>query len=273
MSFGAEQCRVLIQGQGIRNMLPPNIENLCECLNSDNQAIKDENGETHNEAINVVGSEARDKATIQHVNQKANQEVRDAGNQESDQDHNLADNKEGKQKCDCKGFLDNEDLTNAIISFKKCHGTETDINSTLTNQLKYLTKECYKTSLQKIIDSLGEKEICEVNMLSLKQKGQEMLTLMNTVGGTVSGALHFVEKIKALFSSGKNFFSKLIEKFQGYHILLPILKFFRCIFCPTRNENKENYNEEQMKQLQEQYSRTLQTNAELNNYLLGYQNV
>ncbi|SBT57494.1 hypothetical protein POVWA1_081910 [Plasmodium ovale wallikeri] len=273
MSFGAEQCRALVQGQGVSNMLPPKIENLCECLNIGNQAIKDENGETRNKGTHAAGSEARDAASSQRVDQEANQEVRDASNQESDQDYNHADNEKGKQKCDCKGILGNENLQNAIMSFKECHGTETNINSALISQLKYLTKECYRTSLQKIIDSFEEKEICEVNILSLKQKGQEMLTLMNTVGGTVSGALHFVEKIKAVFSSGKHFFSELIEKFQGYQIFLPILKFFRCIFCPTRNENKEYYNEEQMQQLQEQYYRTLQTNAQLNNYLLGYHNV
>ncbi|SBT01814.1 hypothetical protein POVCU1_069770 [Plasmodium ovale curtisi] len=269
MTFGAEQCRALIKTESIKGMLPDNISNLCECIDNIDLTVKDKGYESLKKTLDAADIDAGNGQNGRIGNKGNSEESDKKNNQEGDQEGNHA----GKQTCDCNKFLQNEELMVAIGKFKICHGDDTNLSGALSNQLKILTKTCYRTSLKGIIDSLGTDNICGVEMSSLKKKGQEMLSYMDIIGGTVGGALEFVEKIKAIFSSGKHFFSKLIEKFQGYHILLPILKFFRCIFCPTRNENKENYNEEQMKQLQEQYSRTLQTNAELNNYLLGYQNV
>ncbi|SBT54238.1 hypothetical protein POVWA1_066100 [Plasmodium ovale wallikeri] len=192
------------------------------------------------------------------------------------------------EQCDCTGITQNDNLNKAISSFKECHGNNTDLQSSMLSSIQYITKECYRTSLREILNSLDKNKICEVDISGLKQQGDKMLTTMETIGGTVSGALQLVDKIKGIFYNGKSFFGKLIEKFPGYTILYPvgvlvfilmviigifysIFKLFRCIFCPSRKKNDE-INNEQMKYLQEQYNRTLQTNAQLNNFLIGYQN-
>ncbi|SBT01811.1 hypothetical protein POVCU1_069740 [Plasmodium ovale curtisi] len=179
---------------------------------------------------------------------------------------------QGEEKCDCNGLLKNDNLKTSFTKFQECHGTSTDLNSGIMSNLKYFTNECYQTSLRSILDSLGTDKICGVDMSSLKESGEKMLSYMGSIGGTVSGALEFVQKFKNTFASVKQFFLKIIEKFPGYTILYPIIKLFRCIFCRTKKENKEDYNE-QMKQLQEQYNRTLQTSDQMNRFLLGYQNV
>ncbi|SBS89384.1 PIR protein [Plasmodium ovale] len=196
---------------------------------------------------------------------------------------------EEKEKCDCNSFSKNGNLMEAIIQFKNCHGSDVDLNGGMSSSMQFLTKDCYKTTLKGIFDSLGTETVCGVEMVTLKNSGEKVLGLMNTAGSTVKGALELVEKIKKMFYDGKSFFSKLIINFPGYNILYPvgvvvfilmvvigifysILKLFRCIFCPSRKENDAN-NNEQMKYLQEQYNRTLQTNDHLNNYLMGYQNV
>ncbi|SBT73290.1 hypothetical protein, conserved [Plasmodium ovale] len=191
-------------------------------------------------------------------------------------------------ECDCSAIRDNEKFTNAVEEFQTCHGPVTDSQSSMASNFKYITKECYRTSLRNILNSLGKDKICNVDITPLKEKGEQMLTVMDTVGGTVNGAFELLEKAKKIFYDGKSFFSKLIINFPGYNILYPvgvvvfilmvvigifysIFKLFRCIFCPSRKENDE-INNEQMKYLQEQYNRTLQTSAQLNNYLIGYQN-
>ncbi|SBS92806.1 hypothetical protein POVCU2_0076690 [Plasmodium ovale curtisi] len=179
---------------------------------------------------------------------------------------------QGEEKCDCNGLLENANLKSSFMKFQECHGTSADLNSGIMSNLKYFTNDCYQTSLRSILDSLGTDEICGVDMSSLKESGEKMLSYMGSIGGTVSGALEFVQKFKNTFASAKQFFLKIIEKFPGYTILYPIIKLFRCIFCRTKKENKEDYNE-QMKQLQEQYNRTLQTSDQMNRFLLGYQNV
>ncbi|SBS92801.1 hypothetical protein POVCU2_0076650 [Plasmodium ovale curtisi] len=232
MMQGFEQCKQLIGSSQFTSMLIGDIRNLCKCF--------------------------------------------DTNAQQED------------EKCDCTGITENNSLNTAIKSFKECHGDNTDLQSSMLSGIQYITKGCYRTSLRDILSSLDKNKICEVDISPLKQKGEQMLTAMETVGGTVSGALQLVEKIKGIFYNGKSFFGKLIEKFPGYTILYPvgvlvfiimvvfgilysIFKLFRCIFCPPIKENNVN-NNEQMKYLQEQYNRTLQTNAQLNNFLIGYQN-
>ncbi|SBS92804.1 hypothetical protein POVCU2_0076670 [Plasmodium ovale curtisi] len=175
------------------------------------------------------------------------------------------------EACDCSAITGNNKLTNAIGEFQTCHGTVTDLQSSFSSNFKYITKDCYRKSLRNILESVQTDSICGVNISSLKEKGEKMLAVMDTVGGTVNGALQLVGKIKEIFYNSKSFFSKLIINFPGYNILYPIYKIFRCIFCPPPKENNVNHNE-QMKYLQEQYNRTLQTSAQLNNYLIGYQN-
>ncbi|SBT74074.1 PIR protein [Plasmodium ovale] len=228
-----EKCKQLANSPGLSTILPRNVENLCKCFSSGVQAEE--------------------------------------------------------EKCNCDSFSKNEKLMEAIKKFKDCHDSVIDSNGGMPSNMQFLTKDCYKDSLKGIFDSLGTETICDVEMATLKNSGEQVLTLMNTAGSTVKGALVLVEKIKNIFYAGKNFFSKLIQSFPGYTILYPvgvlvfilmvvigifysILKLFRCIFCPSRKENDAN-NNEQMKYLQEQYNRTLQTNAHLNNYLMGYQNV
>ncbi|SBS98992.1 hypothetical protein POVCU1_050050 [Plasmodium ovale curtisi] len=232
MMEGLGQCKQLIDSSQFTSMLTGEFGNICKCFDKDAQ-------------------------------------------QESD-------------TCDCSAIKGNEKLTNALVEFQTCHGTVTDLQSSLSSNFKYITKDCYRKSLRGILESVKNDDICGVNILPLKEKGKEMLTLMDTVGGTVNGALELVGKIKKIFYDGKSFFSKLIINFPGYNILYPIgvvvfilmvvigifysiFKLFRCIFCPPIKENNVN-NNEQMKYLQEQYNRTLQTSAQLNNYLLGYQN-
>ncbi|SBT82992.1 hypothetical protein POCGH01_00079100 [Plasmodium ovale] len=193
-----------------------------------------------------------------------------------------------REKCDCSAIIGNDKFSNAIGEFQTCHGTVTDLQSSFSSNFKYITKDCYRKSLRNILESVQTDSICGVNISSLKEKGEKMLAVMDTVGGTVNGALQLVGKIKEIFYNSKSFFSKLIINFPGYNILYPvgvvlfilmvvigifysIYKIFRCIFCPPPKENNVNHNE-QMKYLQEQYNRTLQTSAQLNNYLIGYQN-
>ncbi|SBS98990.1 hypothetical protein POVCU1_050030 [Plasmodium ovale curtisi] len=232
MMQGFEQCKQLIGSSQFTSMLIGDIRNLCKCF--------------------------------------------DTNAQQED------------EKCDCTGITENNSLNTAIKSFKECHGNNTDLQSSMANSFRYLSEPCYRKSLREILNSLDKEKICEVDISPLKEKGEKMLTVMDTVGGTVSGALQLVEKIKGIFYNGKSFFGKLIEKFPGYTMLYPvgvlvfilmvvigilysIFKLFRCIFCPPPKESNVNHNE-QMKYLQEQYNRTLQTNAQLNNFLIGYQN-
>ncbi|SBT56547.1 hypothetical protein POVWA2_074110 [Plasmodium ovale wallikeri] len=179
---------------------------------------------------------------------------------------------EEKEKCNCDSFSKNGKLVEAIKKFKGCHDSVVNLNGGTPSNMQFLTNDCYKDSLKEIFDSLETETVCDVDMGKLKNSGEQVLGLMNTAGTTVKGALELVERIKNVFYISKNFFSKLIQSFPGYTILYPIFKLFRCIFCPSRKENDAN-NNEQMKYLQEQYNRTLQTNAHLNNYLMGYQNV
>ncbi|SBT55280.1 hypothetical protein POVWA2_074120 [Plasmodium ovale wallikeri] len=232
MMEGLGQCKQLVGSSQFTSMLVGNIENICKCFDNDAQ-------------------------------------------------------QEG-EKCDCSAIIGNEKFTTAIGEFQTCHGTATDLQSSMASNFKYITKDCYRKSLRSILDSVENNYICGVDISSLKEKGEKMLIVMDAVGGTVNGAFELLDKVKNIFYDGKSFFSKLIINFPGYNILYPvgvvvfilmvvigifysIFKLFRCIFCPSRKENDE-INNEQMKYLQEQYNRTLQTSAQLNNYLIGYQN-
>ncbi|SBT74543.1 PIR protein [Plasmodium ovale] len=188
---------------------------------------------------------------------------------------------DGNEKCKCDDFKNNQELQSAIEKLKNCSGTNSDLTVSMPNTLSFLTNSCYLDTLSEILSSLKNDKFCNVDVSAFKNQGQQILTYARGLGGTVNGALQFVQKIKNVFASAKQFFMRIIEKFPGYDILLPfgmlifiliIIKLFRCIFCRPRKENKEDYNE-QMKQLQEQYNRTLQTSAQLNNYLIGYQNI
>ncbi|SBT57497.1 hypothetical protein POVWA2_080010 [Plasmodium ovale wallikeri] len=196
---------------------------------------------------------------------------------------------DGNEKCKCDDFKNNQELQSAIEKLKNCSGTNSDLTVSMPNTLSFLTNSCYLDTLSEILSSLKNDKFCNVDVSAFKNQGQQILTYARGLGGTVNGALQFVQKIKNVFASAKQFFMRIIEKFPGYDILLPfgmlifiliviigifytIIKLFRCIFCRPRKENKEDYNE-QMKQLQEQYNRTLQTSAQLNNYLIGYHNV
>ncbi|SBS92807.1 hypothetical protein POVCU2_0076700 [Plasmodium ovale curtisi] len=233
MTESLEKCKKLVSSSNVTTFLPGNAENLCQCFSPD--PPNDEN-------------------------------------------------------CKCNDITGNAQLQQAIENFQKCYGTNGDLSSSIYNKLELLTKECIKTTLREILNSVENKTICEVDMSDLKKKGESMLSTMETVGSTVSGALHLFQKVKKIFYDGQSFFSKLIQKFPGYNILYPIgvllfkliviigvfysiIKLFRFIFCRSGKKDKENYNSEQMKQLQEQYNRALQTNTQLNNFLLGYQNV
>ncbi|SBT72341.1 hypothetical protein, conserved [Plasmodium ovale] len=246
MNESVEKCKALVASSHIAKLLPEKAENLCQCFSS--KPLSDE-------------------------------------------------------KCKCEEFTENEKFKEAIAKFQKCYGTNADVSSavassadlsnlnvsnlsvsslnlsslgfssSISSKLELFTKDCFKTSLREILNSLERKTICEVDISGLKDKGEQMLSVVETVGGTVTGALQLFENVKKVFYDGQSFFTKLIQKFPGYNILYPIVKLFRFIFCRSGKGDKENYNVEQMKQLQEQYNRTLQTNAQLNNFLLGYQNV
>ncbi|SBT57498.1 hypothetical protein POVWA1_081930 [Plasmodium ovale wallikeri] len=253
MNGTVERCKELVASSHIANFLPEKAENLCQCFSSN--PISDD-------------------------------------------------------KCKCDEFKNNKNFMDAIANFQKCYGTNADVSSAalsnlnvpdlnvsslnfsslISSKLTFFTDDCFKTSLREIVNSLEKKTICEVDISDLREKGEKMLSIVETVGGTVTGALQLFEKFKKVFYDGQSFFTKLIQNFPGYNILYPvgvllfkliviigvlysIIKLFRFIFCRSGKGDKENYNVEQMKQLQEQYNRTLQTNAQLNNFLLGYQNV
>ncbi|SBT01682.1 hypothetical protein POVCU1_068720 [Plasmodium ovale curtisi] len=197
---------------------------------------------------------------------------------------------QSEKTCKCDEFSSNTNLMLAFEELQKCKGDVTNLNGGMISNLQMITKGCYKDSLNKIIESLGSGVICDVDMSKLKESGKRMVTIMNTVGTTVNGAFELLEKVKKIFYNSKSFFAKLIQNFPGSTILYPvgvvvfilmvvigifysIFKIFRCIFCRSSKKNKGDYSAEQMKQLQEQYSRTLQANAYLNDYLIGYQNV
>ncbi|SBS94716.1 hypothetical protein POVCU2_0090080 [Plasmodium ovale curtisi] len=234
MSFSAEQCHSMAKSSPISSFLPTNIENLCECFDQSKP--------------------------------------------------------QSEKTCKCDEFSSNDDLMSAVEELQKCKGDVTNFNGGMISNLQMITQGCYKDTLNKIVESLGNDEVCNVDMSKLKESGKKMVTLMNTVGSTVNGAFELLEKVKKIFYNSKSFFAKLIQNFPGSTILYPvgvvvfilmvvigifysIIKIFRCIFCRSSKKNKGDYSAEQMKQLQEQYSRTLQTNSYLNNYLIGYQNV
>ncbi|SBT57499.1 hypothetical protein POVWA2_080020 [Plasmodium ovale wallikeri] len=258
MTDNVEKCKGLVGSSQIAMFLPGKIENLCKCFSQ---------------------------------------------------------NPPNEGNCKCNEFTGNQQFMQAIAKFQKCYGTNADVSSAalssaalsnlnvpdlnvsslnfsslISSKLTFFTDDCFKTSLREIVNSLEKKTICEVDISDLREKGEKMLSIVETVGGTVTGALQLFEKFKKVFYDGQSFFTKLIQNFPGYNILYPvgvllfkliviigvlysIIKLFRFIFCRSGKGDKENYNVEQMKQLQEQYNRTLQTNAQLNNFLLGYQNV
>ncbi|SBS92816.1 hypothetical protein POVCU2_0076750 [Plasmodium ovale curtisi] len=179
---------------------------------------------------------------------------------------------ESKEKCQCDDFSKNEDFTGALDKLRSCSEGTGGLNNLMSNKLQLFTNPCYISSLKELLSSIKTDTLCNVNISALKAKGEQIVSYMDSIGSTVTGALGYVEMFKKFFSSVKDFFSRIIEKFPGYNVLFPIIKLFRCIFCRTKKENKEDYNE-QMKQLQEQYNTAQQTNTQLSNFLLGYQNV
>ncbi|SBT57030.1 hypothetical protein POVWA2_078640 [Plasmodium ovale wallikeri] len=236
MTGSIEKCKELVSSSNIKSFLPGNAEKLCQCFSP---------------------------------------------------------NPPSDENCKCEEFTGNGKFKQAIENFQKCYGTNADVpradlpsanlsgsnlsslnfSSLISSKLELFTKECFTKSLREILDSVDNKIICEVDISDLKQKGEKVLSIVETVGGTVTGALQLFDKVKKVFYDSQSFFTKLIQNFPGYNILYPIIKLFRFIFCRSGKGDKENYNVEQMKQLQEQYNRTLQTNTQLNNFLLGYQNV
>ncbi|SBT57488.1 hypothetical protein POVWA2_079970 [Plasmodium ovale wallikeri] len=233
MVFGVEQCKQLSNTNVLGSVIPDEIKKICECLDGSSE--------------------------------------------------------ENKEKCQCDDISKNEDFKGALGKLRSCSEGTGGLNNLMSNKLQLITNPCYVSSLKELLSSLKTDTLCNVNISALKTKGEQIVSYMDSIGSTVTGALGYVEKLKKFFSSVKDFFSRIIEKFPGHNMLFPvgvlvfiliviigifytIIKLFRCIFCRTKKENKEDYNE-QMQQLQEQYNRALQTNTQLSNFLLGYQNV
>ncbi|SBT55895.1 hypothetical protein POVWA1_073100 [Plasmodium ovale wallikeri] len=129
---------------------------------------------------------------------------------------------QSEKKCKCDEFSSNTNFMSALEELQKCKGDVTNLNGGIISSLQVLTKGCYKDTLNKIVESLGTGEICNVNMSELKESGKKMVTLMNTVGSTVNGAFELLEKVKNIFYNGKSFFAKLIQNFPGSAILYPV---------------------------------------------------
>ncbi|SBS99870.1 hypothetical protein POVCU1_055730 [Plasmodium ovale curtisi] len=194
-----------------------------------------------------------------------------------------------EEECKCDELTNNDKLNAALLSFQGCSGYNMEIDSRMPSTFDFLTKPCYTESLKQILSSIQSNVICNVDITSYKEQGQKIVTMLGAIGGTFSGALGYVDMFKNMFSSSKNFFSEILDRFTGYSIMIPIgilifilivvigifysiFKLFRCICSRSRKKDNVN-NNEQMKFLQEQYNGTLRTNDQLNNYFLRYQKV
>ncbi|SBT74236.1 PIR protein [Plasmodium ovale] len=161
------------------------------------------------------------------------------------------------------------------------------------NNLKFLTGNCYISSLKDILSSLKGNTICSVNISSYKEKGEKIIEYLEVIEDAAVSTLKHVKLINSGIILGENLFSRVITRFSSYNIALPLFvsgsivviiigilyminKSIPPSFFDSRrnndvqNNDEQNY-DEQMKILQEQYNETLRTTAMLNQFLLGYQ--
>ncbi|SBT84073.1 PIR protein [Plasmodium ovale] len=156
------------------------------------------------------------------------------------------------------------------------------------NNLKFITGNCYISSLKDILSSLNGNTICDVNISSYKEKAEKIIEYLEAIENAAGSTLKYVNLINSGVILGESLFWKVIKNYSNYNIVSPLcvsgfivviiigILFMiyksipRSFFGSRMNKDEQNY-DEQMKILQEQYNETLRTTAMLNKYLLGYQ--
>ncbi|SBT56550.1 hypothetical protein POVWA2_074140 [Plasmodium ovale wallikeri] len=209
MNGTVERCKELVASSHIANFLPEKAENLCQCFSSNpisDDKCKCDEFKNNKNFMDAIANFQKCYGTNENV---SNTDISSAEASRPD----LSSLKVPS--------LNVPNLNVPNLNLSSLNLSSLNFSSLISSKLELFTKECFTKSLREILDSVDNKIICEVDISDLKQKGEKVLSIVETVGGTVTGALQLFEKVKKVFYDGQSFFTKLIQNFPGYNILYP----------------------------------------------------